>query len=62
MTWRSENAYLHWDLNFDPSVIQPVASPYTDYAIPQNFNKKLRSAYIPKENVATDVSLMKFQG
>jgi hypothetical protein len=31
--WRSENSYLHWDLNSDPSVVQPVASRYTDYTI-----------------------------
>jgi hypothetical protein len=33
-TWRSENSYHHWDLNSDPSVVQPVASRYTGYAIP----------------------------
>jgi hypothetical protein len=32
--WRSENSYPHRDLNPDPSVVQPVASRYTDYAIP----------------------------
>jgi hypothetical protein len=26
--------YPHWDSNFDPLVVQPVASPYTDCAIP----------------------------
>jgi hypothetical protein len=33
-TWRSENSYHHRDLKSDPSVVQPVASRYTDYAIP----------------------------
>jgi hypothetical protein len=33
-TGRSENSYPHQDLNSDPSVVQPVASRYTDYAIP----------------------------
>jgi hypothetical protein len=31
---RSENSCLHRDLNFDPSAVQPVASHYTDCAIP----------------------------
>jgi hypothetical protein len=34
MMWRGENSYPHLDSNSDPSVIQPVASRYTDYAIP----------------------------
>jgi hypothetical protein len=32
MTWRGEKSY-YWDLNSDPSAIQPVASQYTKYAI-----------------------------
>jgi hypothetical protein len=27
----------HWDSNSDPLVVQPVASRYTDYAIPTPF-------------------------
>jgi hypothetical protein len=33
-TWSRENSWLHRDSNSDPSVIQPVASRYTDHAIP----------------------------
>jgi hypothetical protein len=29
-----ENSCPHWDSNSDPSTVQPVASHYTDYAIP----------------------------
>jgi hypothetical protein len=33
-TWRRKNSWPYRDSNSDPSVIQPVASCYTDYAIP----------------------------
>jgi hypothetical protein len=33
-TWRRENSWHYWDSNSDPSVVQPVASRYTDWAIP----------------------------
>jgi hypothetical protein len=33
-TWRRENSWPHRDSQFDPSVVQSVASRYTDYAIP----------------------------
>jgi hypothetical protein len=33
-TWRSENSCPYWDSNSDPLVVQPVASRYTDCAIP----------------------------
>jgi hypothetical protein len=33
-TWRRENSSTYRDSNSDPWVVQPVASPYTDYAIP----------------------------
>jgi hypothetical protein len=29
----NENSYTHRDLNSDPSVVQPVTSRYTDYAL-----------------------------
>jgi hypothetical protein len=29
-TWGSKNSYPHRDLNSDPSVVQPLASRYTD--------------------------------
>jgi hypothetical protein len=32
--WRRENSWPDRDSNSDPSVVQPVASRYTDYAIP----------------------------
>jgi hypothetical protein len=33
-TWRRENSRSYRDSNSDPSVVQPVASRYTDCAIP----------------------------
>jgi hypothetical protein len=33
-TWRRENSWLYRDSKSDPSVVQPVASRYTDCAIP----------------------------
>jgi hypothetical protein len=30
--WRRETAYTYSDSNYDPSVVQPVASRYTDCA------------------------------
>jgi hypothetical protein len=33
-TWKKENSWYHRDSNSDPSVVQPVASRYTDCAIP----------------------------
>jgi hypothetical protein len=32
--WRSENSWPYRDLNSDSSVVQPIASRYTDWAIP----------------------------
>jgi hypothetical protein len=34
MTWRRENSWPYRDSKSDPSVVQPVASRYTDWAIP----------------------------
>jgi hypothetical protein len=34
MTWRKENSRPYRDSNSDPSVVQPVASHYTDFSIP----------------------------
>jgi hypothetical protein len=33
-TWRTENSRPHQDSNSNFSVVQPVASHYTDYTIP----------------------------
>jgi hypothetical protein len=33
-TWRRENSWPYRDSNSDHSEVQPVASRYTDYAIP----------------------------
>jgi hypothetical protein len=46
-----ESSWLHRDSNSEPSVVQPVASRYTDYAIPAPLMKnrkrnKTRCAYI----------------
>jgi hypothetical protein len=42
MTWRREDSWLYSDSNSGPSVVQPVASRYTDYAIPAlNYNWKI---------------------
>jgi hypothetical protein len=32
--WRSENSLSYWDSNSDLSIIQPVATRYSDYTIP----------------------------
>jgi hypothetical protein len=32
--WRRENSWHYWDSNSNSSVVQPVASRYTDYATP----------------------------
>jgi hypothetical protein len=37
-TWRRENSWLQRDSNSDPSVVQPVASRYTDCAISAPMN------------------------
>jgi murein endopeptidase len=34
ITWRGDNSWPYRDSNSNPSVFQPVASRYTDYAIP----------------------------
>jgi hypothetical protein len=31
--WRSVNSWPYWDSNYNPSVVQPVASRYTDCTI-----------------------------
>jgi hypothetical protein len=36
MIWRTENSWPYRDSNSDPSIVQPVASRYTDYAIPNS--------------------------
>jgi hypothetical protein len=35
-TWRRENSWPYRDSNSDPSLVQPVASRYNDYAIPDH--------------------------
>jgi hypothetical protein len=37
-TWRRENTLSYRDSNYNPSVVQRVASPYTDYAILASIN------------------------
>jgi hypothetical protein len=39
-TWRRESSWPYWDSNCNPSVIQPVASRYTDWAIPAPSNDR----------------------
>jgi hypothetical protein len=53
MTWSRENSLPYQDSNFDPSVVQPAASCYTDYAIPPPLTEKLeiKSIHVlPAEN------------
>jgi hypothetical protein len=38
--WRRESSLLYRDSNSEPSFVQPVASLYTDYAIPAVFHLK----------------------
>jgi hypothetical protein len=38
-TWRRENSWPYRDSNCDLSVVQPVASRYTDWAIPAHTDK-----------------------
>jgi hypothetical protein len=47
--WRGENSWPYRDSNFEPSVVQPVASRYTDSAIlAPNWEKLSREN--PKQN------------
>jgi hypothetical protein len=32
-TWKRENSWPYWDSDSDSSVVQPVASRYTDWAV-----------------------------
>jgi hypothetical protein len=36
--WRRENSLPYWESNSDPSIVQPVASRYTDCVIPAPMN------------------------
>jgi hypothetical protein len=38
-TWRRENSWPYWDSNSNPSLVQLVASRYTDYAIPAPYKQ-----------------------
>jgi hypothetical protein len=38
-TWRRENSWPYRDSNSDPSVVQPVASRYTDYTVEVHSSK-----------------------
>jgi hypothetical protein len=46
MTWRSENSCPHRDSNSDLLVVQPVASLYTDFAIPAILSSKYRDIFL----------------
>jgi hypothetical protein len=39
MIWRRENSWPYRDSNSDPSVVQPIVSRYSDYAIPAHKKK-----------------------
>jgi hypothetical protein len=41
MTWRIENSWPYRNSNSNPSVVQPIASCYTDYAIPSPSNSNI---------------------
>jgi hypothetical protein len=52
MTWRSENSCRYLDSNCDFSVVQPIASRYTDCAIPEveeGMEEKIKSTEKEKD-------------
>jgi hypothetical protein len=55
-TWRRGNSWPYRDSNFDPSVVQPVASLYTDWAI-LNENKQRTPSFFQKRNATQEVRI-----
>jgi hypothetical protein len=45
MTWTTENSWPSQDSNSDPSIVQPVASHYTDHVIPALFKELINSVW-----------------
>jgi hypothetical protein len=51
-TWRTENSWFYRDSNSDPSIIQPVTSRYTDYAIPTLGKRKYSEKTCPSATLS----------
>jgi hypothetical protein len=55
--WRRYNSWSYQDSNFNPLVVQPVASRYTDYAIQAPYNAVYSVESLPtfRKNTSPDI-------